>query len=111
MFKCSYLFLTSSGEISSTSTPKARAIAACLNISSFLSSVKATVIDPQRLKPVETPVSFSKFPYNSCEYLANFVMFADARNCAINPAACHVVPDVSCLRSKRIISFQPFLAK
>ena len=50
------------GAISSASTPSARAIAAWRKISSLRSSVSATVIAPQRLKPVATPVSASIDP-------------------------------------------------
>ena len=51
--------------ISSTSTPKARAIAACRRSSSSRSSVSATVIEPTLRKPVAMPVSASSLPYNS----------------------------------------------
>ena len=68
-------------------------------------------MDPTRLKPVATPVSASKLPYSSWEYFASLVMLAVARNCAIRPAACHVVPDVSCLRSNKTMSFQPSFAR
>ena len=42
---------------------------------------------------------------------ASRVMLADPRNCPISPAACQVVPLVSCLRSSRTISVQPALAR
>ena len=38
-------------------------------------------------------------------------MFWLPRNCPINPAACHVVPQVSCLRSSKTISVQPSFAR
>ena len=111
VFRCGYRCFTSAGEISSISTPNALAIETERRSSSRRSSVKATVIEPQRTKPVATPVSSSSVPYNSCEYLANFVMLAVARSCAINPAACQVVPDVSFFRSSRTTSVQPSFAR
>ena len=64
-FKPSYFCAISLGEISSISTPNARAIAAPRRNSSIRASVRATVMEPFCLKPVATPVVFSRFAYNS----------------------------------------------
>ena len=52
----------SGAEMVSISTPKARAMDALRRNSSMRSSVRATVMDPLRLKPVATPVSASSAP-------------------------------------------------
>ena len=59
---CGYFSNISLGEISSIPTSNALAIAADLLSSSIRSSVRATVIEPTRLNPVDTPVSSSSDP-------------------------------------------------
>ena len=110
-FRWGYFSPTSAAEISVMSTPNARAIAAERFNSSIRSDVNAVVIDPTRRNPVARPVSASRLPYNSWEYFASLVMFAVARNWAIRPAACHVVPDVNCLRSNNTTSVHPNLVR
>ena len=49
--------------------------------------------------------------YSQELYFASRVMFCVARSCAISPAACQVVPQVNCLRSRRTTSVQPSLPR
>ena len=88
-----------------------RATVACRSNSSRRCSVSATEMLPTCRIPVATPVSASSFTYKSAEYFASRVMLADPRNCPISPAACHVVPDVSCFRSSSTTSVHPALAR
>ena len=88
-----------------------RATVACRSNSSCRAAVSATEIEPTCRIPVSTPVSAASLTYKSAEYFASRVMFADPRNCPIRPAACQVVPLVSCLRSNKTTSLQPILAR
>ncbi len=44
-------------------------------------------------------------------YLASSVIRRVARSCPISPAACQVVPQVSCLRSSNSTSVMPSLVR
>ena len=102
-----YLASTSLGVKNSTSTPKARPIAPVRLNSSKRASFKATATEPFCLNPVACPVLASSVLSSSDVYLANSVSVRVARNCGTNPAACQVVPQVSCRRSSNTTSLMP----
>ena len=72
---------------------------------------RASDSEPFWRKPVTTPVSASSSPIRLAEYFAILVSVLDERSWPIRPAACQVVPEVSRLRSSRMTSRQPSLAR
>jgi hypothetical protein len=79
--------------------------------SSSRAAFSATAIEPFCLKPVAWPVSASSVRSSSLVYLASSVSVRVARNCGTRPAACQVVPQVSCRRSSSTTSVMPIFAR
>ena len=76
--------------------------------SSSRPSSDASSMKPTGLKPVASPVSASSRRYSSVVYWRSSVEVDDVLpNVTINPAACHVVPDVNWSRSTSTTSVQP----
>ncbi len=94
-----------------TGKPNTRAIDAPRFSSSKRSSFGAIATEPRCWKPVACPVSSSNVANRFVVYCARRVRFCVARNCPTKPAACHVVPLVSCLRSNNTTSETPRFAK
>ena len=67
----------------------------------------AMAMEPVWRKPVACPVSCSREAYKLVVYCARRVRLYVARNWPTNPAACQVVPQVSCLRSRSTTSVHP----
>ena len=106
-----YLESTSEGVRNSTSTPKARPMAPVRLNSSKRAAFSATATEPFCLNPVAWPVSASSVLSNSDVYLASSVSVRVARSCGTSPAACQVVPQVSCRRSSSTTSRMPSLVR
>ena len=101
----------SPGESRCMSRPKLCAVVACLRISVSRSALQARRSPPFIFQPVAWPVSASSAAYNSTLYLSSCVMLADVRSWPTSPAACHVEPLVSLLRSSTTISLRPSFAR
>ena len=95
------------GVITSTSTPKLRASAACLRRVCMRSGVRATLTLPHCFQPVARPVSASSVEYSSMPYLLIRVMLRFGRIWPTSPAACQVVPQVSLPCSSSSTSVSP----
>ena len=106
-----YSELISSAVRRFTSKPKLFPIDAPRLNSSNRACVFATPMEPFCLKPVAWPVSASSPANSSDVYFASSVMLRVARNCPTSPAACQVVPQVSCLRSQSTTSVIPILVR
>ena len=106
-----YLCTTSEGVRNSASTPKARPMAPVRLNSSNRASFSATPMEPCCLKPVACPVSASRVFSSSEVYFASSVSVRVARSWGTRPAACQVVPQVSCRRSSSTTSVMPSLAR
>ena len=99
-------------EMTFTSSPKFFAIEAPRISSSNRPCVSAMVIEPFCLKPVAWPVSRLQPLEEPGRVLGELGEVAAWRAAApTRPAACQVVPQVSCLRSSSTVFVMPILVR